>query len=252
MSATATTIARSSRVHVTAGRTFYAAMSGLLLLIVLMGFSRSLYLRPFFDTTPLVPSVLLHGVVLTTWFVAAFVQSLLVTSRRLDVHRRLGWVVVGVGVAVLVMSTLVTANFLARRQALGTNIEARIANFSLIVWGDIAALFAFICFFGAAIALRRRSEAHKRLMLLASMSILEPAMFRIWGWAIFRGVDRHVASLCVLLALVLAMGAFDVLSRRRVHQVTLVGGALLIGTRAVALYLVANSGAGLAFIRSLF
>jgi hypothetical protein len=252
MSTTVTAIKRSQVAHFTSQRAFYSGMSGLLLLIVLMGFGRSLYLRSFFDSTPLVPSVLLHGIVLTAWFVAAFVQSLLVASRRLDVHRRFGWVVAGVGAAVLVVSTAVTANFLTRRHALGTNIEARIANFSLIVWGDIAALVAFALFFGGAIALRRNFQTHKRLMLLASMSILEPAMFRIWGWTLFRGVDRNLASLEVLLLLVLAMAAYDFFSNRRVHQATLVGGALLIGARVVALYLVADSHAGLAFIRSLF
>jgi hypothetical protein len=150
------------------------------------------------------------------------------------------------------VSTAVTANFLARRHALGTNIERGIANFSLIVWGDIAALVAFTCLFGIAIVLRRRTEAHKRLMLLTSLSILEPAMYRIWGWAMFKDVDRHLGSLCVLFILVAAIAIYDAVSRRRVHPATLAGGAVLLGTRAVALYVVASSTTGLAFIRSLF
>jgi hypothetical protein len=237
--------------RVRAATVFYSSMSGALLLIVLLGFGRSLYLRPYFNNTPLAPSVLTHGIVLTTWYVLAFVQALLVASRRVGVHRRLGWGVVGAGVAALVASTFVTVNFLARRRASGTNIIARIAGLSAIVWGDIAALLAFVVFFPLAIALRRRPEAHKRLMLLSSMSLLEPAMFRIWGWSVFRGVNRDVASLVVLLALLMVLALYDLGSLRRVHAATVAGGALLLGSRAVALFVIAGSEVGRSFIRAL-
>jgi hypothetical protein len=230
---------------------FYSGMSGALLLIVLMGFGRSLYLRSYFNNAPLPPSVWAHGMVLTGWYALSFVQAMLVASRRVDIHRRLGWAVAGIGVGVLVVSTAVTVNFLARRKALGTNVAARLAGFSAIVWGDIAALVAFVVFFPLAVILRRRPQAHKRLMLLASMSLLEPAMFRIWGWSVFRGVNRDVASLVVLLALLLVLASYDLSSHRRVHTATLLGGALLLGSRAVAIFVIAGSESGRSFVRAL-
>ena len=244
--------AEERRAHVGARRLFYVGMSGALLVIVLMGFSRSLYFRPFFNVAAIPASVWTHGLVLTAWFVAVFLQAILVARRRVDLHRQFGWMVAGTGVAVLLVSTAVTVNFLSRRQALGTDVEARLATFSLIVWGDIAALVAFALFFGTAVALRHRPEVHKRLMLLSSLSILEPAMFRIWGWPIFGGVDRHLASLGALLALLLALGVYDVASRRKVHAATLLGGVFLIGTRVVALFAMADSETGRSLLRRLF
>lgn len=55
---------------------FYAGMSGMLLLIVLAGFSRTLYLRAFFDVPEIPAYVALHGIVLTAWFVGVFFRRL--------------------------------------------------------------------------------------------------------------------------------------------------------------------------------
>lgn len=232
-------------------RLFHAAFSGALLLVVLLGFGRSLYLRPLFDVPPLPPSVWVHGIVLTAWYLGAFMQASLVAARRVDIHRRLGWFVAGIGAAVIAIGTSVTLNFIGRRASLGANIEARLGFFSDIVWGDLAAIVAFILFFVLAIALRKRSEIHKRLMILASLSILEPALYRIWGWQIFGGVDRNWASLGVLFVAVLVLALHDIRSHRRVFAVTLWGGVLLLGSRMIGLNVIADSEAGLSFIRSL-
>lgn len=61
---------------------FFTVMSGALLLFVLVGFSRSFYLRPFGDLPPLSGALHVHGAALTAWFVLLFVQALLVRSRN--------------------------------------------------------------------------------------------------------------------------------------------------------------------------
>src|SRR5215467_10641178 len=70
---------------------FYLGMSSALLLIVLAGFAPTLYLRAFFAVPVIPASVWVHGLVLTAWFVAFFLQTALVAVRRTDLHRRLGW-----------------------------------------------------------------------------------------------------------------------------------------------------------------
>ena len=232
-------------------RAFFMVMSGALLLIVLLGFGRSLYLRPFTDLPSLPPAVWVHGSILTAWYVGAFAQATLVTSGRTDLHRRLGWWVAGVGAAVIVVGTTVTLAFVGRRAALGTDIEGRIRFFADIVWGDIAAIVAFAVFFGLALAWRKRVDLHKRLMILGSLALLEPALFRIWGWKVFAGVDRNWAALGVLVVAVVVLALHDLATRRKVLAVTLLGGVLLVGSRMLALFVVAPSAGGLAFIRAL-
>jgi hypothetical protein len=232
-------------------RLFFAVMSGVLLVIVLLGFGRSLYLRPFLDLPALPPAVWVHGSILTAWYVGTFAQATLVTSGRTDLHRRLGWWVAGVGAAVIVVGTTVTLAFVGRRAALGTDIEARIRFFSDIVWGDLAAIVAFIVFLGLALAWRKRPDLHKRLMILGSLALLEPALFRIWGWKMFAGVDRNWAALAVLVVAVVVLALHDLSTRRKVLAVTLLGGVLLVGSRMLALFVMAPSVGGLAFIRAL-
>jgi hypothetical protein len=60
---------------------FYGGISGVLLLIVLTGFSRTLYLKALFDVPEIPASVLAHGVVLTAWFAGLFLQTVLVAGR---------------------------------------------------------------------------------------------------------------------------------------------------------------------------
>jgi hypothetical protein len=247
----ATVGVRQPAVHVRAGGTFYIGMSGALLLIVVMGFSRTLYLRAFFDVPQIPASVWLHGIVLTAWFVGSFLQTIWVALHRIDVHRRSGWVVGGLGIAVLAISLAVTLNFVPRRQAVGVDLEAGVAGLSLIVWADLSALVAFAIFLSTAVALRRRPEMHKRLMLLSSMSIVQPAMNRIWRWPVFDGLDVTSSSLGGLFLLLLALGLYDVVSRKQVHTVTLLGGSFLMGSRIVSIFVIANSEVGRAFVRGL-
>jgi hypothetical protein len=232
-------------------RTFYALMSGALLLVVLLGFGRSLYLRPFTGLPPLPAAVVIHGSILTAWYAGAFAQATLVSTGRKDLHRRLGWWIAGVGAAVIVIGTTITLAFVGRRAALGTDIEARIGFFSDIVWGDIAAIVAFIVFLGLALAWRMRPDLHKRLMILGSLALLEPALFRIWGWKLFAGVDRNWAALVVLFIAVIVLALHDLATRRRMLAVTLLGGVLLIGSRMLALFVISHSAMGLSFIRAL-
>jgi len=157
----------------------------------------------------------------------------------------------GIGAAVIVIGTTVTFAFVGRRAALGTDIEARIRFFSDIVWGDLAAIVAFIFFFGLALAWRKRPDLHKRLMILGSLALLEPALFRIWGWKLFAGVDRNRAAIVVLIIASVLLLAHDLSARGKVLAVTLLGTALLVGSRMLGLFVISPSEPGLALIRAL-
>jgi hypothetical protein len=61
---------------------FFLVMSGVLLLVVLVGFARTLYLRPLFDVLPVPGYLILHGAVTTAWFVGVSLQTSLVAARK--------------------------------------------------------------------------------------------------------------------------------------------------------------------------
>jgi hypothetical protein len=79
-----------------------------------------------------------------------------------------------------------------------------------------------------AIGYRHRSEAHKRLMLLGTISLITAAIGRTGSTMVG---DRSGATLCLMTAaLVLMAVVYDLLSRGRVHP------ALIYGGTATALY----------------
>ena len=135
---------------------FYSSMSGMLFLIVGVGFSRTLYLRPWFEVPPIPFYLFVHGAVLSAWCGGLFLQALLVSTRRTSVHRFFGWVVGGVGLAVVGVSGMVTLDYVPRQRALGVDIEARLGILSQVFWTDVAALVVFSLFVAAGVLLRGR------------------------------------------------------------------------------------------------
>jgi hypothetical protein len=70
-------------------------------LIIFAGFSRSFYLKGFFDAPPLSNLLLVHGVIMTLWIALFLTQIGLAAAGKVRVHRTLG--TAGAVVALLVL-----------------------------------------------------------------------------------------------------------------------------------------------------
>ena len=154
-------------------RAFYSAMALAAAASVFVGFYPTYYLRPRFQATGLPLYLHVHGAVFTGWIVLFIVQTTLVAAHRVDLHRRLGWAVAAWAALMVVVGS--TAGILSMRRdfAAGRQIEAMAflttPLFSMAVFGG---------FVGAAVRYRRQSETHKRLMLLATIGLLDAAVAR--------------------------------------------------------------------------
>jgi hypothetical protein len=78
----------------------------------------------------------------------------------------------------------------------------------------------------AAIVLRKRSPYHKRLMLLASVALLTPAMARLPFEFVQAGGPLAFFALTDLV--IIACIAFDTVKNRRVHPAFIAGLAIVI------------------------
>ncbi|HEY6926656.1 MAG TPA: hypothetical protein VI653_24435, partial [Steroidobacteraceae bacterium] len=90
-----------------------------------------------------------------------------------------------------------------------------------------------------AVVFRKRPEAHKLLLLLASMSIVGPALARFPRWPIFAGdleAGRNYAigGLLVMFTLLLA---YDMVTRRKPHPASWTGMLLILISLAAAVFL---------------
>jgi hypothetical protein len=233
-----------------------------LLLLVLTGFTPTLYLRPVFAVPPIPIYLYVHGVVLTCWFALVVFQAFLIQTARVRVHRRLGSAGAVFSVGVLAASLMASLGVVSRVAASGINLDAdasvlgigvggmSVAAFlASVVWQNVASAAGFAVFVATAVLLRRRPEAHKRLMLLASISIIGPALARLSRWPPFGGEQGPFTTI-VLLSLVASMVVFDLLTRKRPHAATIWGIAFGVTTQVVA-GAIAGSQFGEQFVRSL-
>jgi hypothetical protein len=237
-------------------RRYFVAAAVVLLAVVIAGFSRTFFARAFFDVPPIPWHLIAHGFVLVSWFVLVVAQTSLVAADRTDLHRRLGilggFVAVAVVVAALVAIVYYPASVNARGSMFdGTSLDPLLVR--TIMWTDLAALATFSIYVGAALYWRRRSDVHKRLMLLASIGLLGPAVGRVAPVLALAGAPQWAQSSAALLLFVgppLSLVVYDVVTRRRPHWATVVGIVVAWGLTAGAIA-IAMSDAGGALISAL-
>ena len=222
-------------------RLFYVVLAVVASLLVFAGFARTYYLKAYFEARPLLPLVHLHGFVFTCWFVLFLVQVTLVAAKRTDLHRRLG---VARGLLALLMLLVgVTTAIGAAKRGFGPPGGPPPLVFLTIPFGDI---LVFSILVGAGFYFRRQSETHKRLMLLATIGILTPAIARLpfafilaAGPLAFFGLTDLFLAACVL---------YDTVARRRLHPAYLWGGLLIVVSQPLRLAL-GGTGVWLTFAR---
>ena len=206
-------------------RRFYTGMALAAAAIVFAGFAPTYFLRASYQSTPLPTYLRVHGFLFTSWIALFIAQTSLVAARRTDVHRRLGWATAVLAVAMVIVGT--TAGIVSmRRQVEAGNVEQALAFlttplFSMVVFATLVA---------AAIRLRRDAQMHKRLMLLATISILDAAVARL-PFAFLRTSNwLFMPATDVLL---IAAIVYDLVSRRRIHPGYIWGGLLIVVGQAM-------------------
>ncbi len=193
----------------------------LVLTIVFAGFAPTFYLKRLFGTPPLSNLLFAHGVFMSAWVALLVVQTALVESGRADLHRRLG--VAGVGVAVLLVVVGVAAALEAAQRGFSPTPQVTPLMFLAIPLVD---LLVFSILVGTALAMRRKSTAHSRLMLLATVGMLTPAVARLPIDALKQvGLPAFFG---VMIACVLVVVAIDTVRHRRLHPAFGWGAALII------------------------
>ncbi len=224
----------------TAERRFYTCMALLMLATVLLGFSRTFFLRPWFpEAHKLSPNepffFYVHGVFFTAWILLLVMQPLLVANRRLDLHRKAGWFGAVLAVGVVVVGAI-GALIAAARPGGYIGVPVPPLQFLVVPFAD---LVLFAVFVALAIAKRRDLQSHKRFMLLAMIGLLDAAVVRLP----FTDMSASVAGpyfsrtdLGVDLFL-LPLIAWDIVSRGRMHVVTVVGGLAIIASQPLRMLL---------------
>ena len=196
-------------------RTFFVLNAVVAWVAIVMGFSPG-FLSHFSGATPFPPPIVhVHAVVFTGWLALFTAQIWMIRSRRVDIHRRLG-LLGALLVPVVVIVGLVT-NFVTQRIHLQAG--ALEPGFFILAIVD---MLRFTCLAGAGLLLRRYSAAHKRLLLLATVCLLDAGYGR-WtnDWFMAKLGDNPVGFFGQLFffvncTIVIAM-LYDLWTRKTVH-----------------------------------
>lgn len=188
--------------------------------LVLTGFARTFYLRFWFDTPPITKLLYLHGAMFTTWLALHFTQARLIAAHRVDIHRRLGLFGAALGFAMFFVGVAVAIESAALgRTPTG---ESPLVFMSI----PIGTIVAFAALLTAALVMRRRSDWHKRLMLLATIALIIPAAARLSTW--LGAPPNPVIGIAATILLVVWCCIEDRRRIGRVHPAYKIAGSLLI------------------------
>jgi uncharacterized membrane protein YozB (DUF420 family) len=204
-------------------------MAAFMLLIVLVGFSKSFFFRPLFSEMKNVSTELFfygHGLVFTFWFILLLIQPYLIQSENFKWHKRLGGL--GAIIALFMLGTGILAGFItAARSESFQGTEAGPIEFLMIPISGVCIFFILIAF---AFSFRKKGQYHKRLMLLGSIVLLDAPLRRLpFDQLIFSWPATYFTGDMIVLFMVFPIIAWDIFSIGRLHHATIFGGfAILI------------------------
>ena len=200
---------------------FFPGMAVLILVAVILGFARTYYLAGVFRA-PL-PNLLvhIHCAVFSLWILLLIAQTSLIAASRVDIHRRIGLVGFGLACLMVILGLMTATDSLARHFAPG-EVGVGVRAFYAIPIADML-VFSTLIYFG--FRERFNPAGHKRLMLVATITLLDAAFVR-WPMPV-AWWDIRVAQMCCYPLLVLLM-CYDLWSAGKVHRATLWASVLLI------------------------
>lgn len=204
---------------------FFSLMALVILAVVFVGFARTYFMAGVF-AAPL-PNLLIHihGAVFPIWILLLVTQTALVAGHRVDIHRRLGVFGFCLAGAMVVLGELAARDQLLRGGPPGFPFDPRtfyaIPAIGIMIFGTLV-YFAY--------RMRSNPAAHKRLILLANIAILDAPT----GRPPFSIVTHrpHLDAVFVY-ALLLPLIAYDLWSLRRLHKATIWGGLFVVIAQAV-------------------
>jgi hypothetical protein len=204
---------------------YFSVAAVAITLTVLAGFIPLYTIRLMHHDPNLTLLVHAHGFVMTAWIALFLTQTFLIAKHRVTLHRQLGMFGAGLATLVVLMGMPTLVNAAARRSG-----DVHSAQFLwMLAAFDGLALVVFAGLACVGILLRRRGDYHKRLMLLATLSLLGPAFGRLTSYAKGLRGDSDIGVLLLCAGSVLICILFDAVRSRRIHPAFLWGGSSVIG-----------------------
>jgi hypothetical protein len=235
-----TTIASPVTLPTTArGQRFYVGMAATCFAVAVVGFMPTYWVPMARGTLDVAPITHLHALFFYGWLLLFVRQTSLAASGRLSRHRELGVAGVAVATGMCFVGLGMAIHSLRRLEAAGAGDPAR--AFTIVA---VSAIALFAVLFALAIVNVKKPEVHKRLMLVATISMLQAGVGRwfllffapsqpIDGPPLVPPVFVTVIPGLVTDLLIVAAMIHDRRTRGRVHPVYWWAGASVLAVQVL-------------------
>jgi hypothetical protein len=212
---------------------FYFYMALACMAVAFIGFAPTYWVPLANRSLSASPVVHFHGLLFFAWSLYFAFQSWLAASGKVVRHRTIGMIGVSLATAMTIFGFLVAVNAMKRSAAAGLTDDG--IAFAIV---PLSGILFFAVVFTLAIAAIRKPETHKRLMLLASISLLDAAVAR-WFLTFLAPpgplgpppVPVTIPPALVAYLLLVAAIVYDWRTRGRPHPVYVYGGIALIAVK---------------------
>ena len=218
-----------------AERRFFFWTASAILLLVFIGFSRTYFLHKLFGRPEVSRFLSIHGAVMSGWILLFFVQTALISARRVNMHRILGYF--GAGYAAIVVLFGCTATVLSARREVRGHTTA-VFGFLNVLALELTQMLLFATLVSLAVCWRNRLDYHKRLMLLATLCILPNVFVRLF----ISVVDSNLGFLAIWTVPVVGLVLLDSIRNRKLHPAFSYGAPIVLAVMYAA-YFVGNTEA---------
>jgi hypothetical protein len=227
-----------------ASRKFYVGMSAACLAVAVLGFMPSYFVPMAKGAFHGEPILHVHGLIMFSWVLFFFIQTLLVARGKVLAHRT--WGVLGVSIyTAMVFLTMAIVSLRIAQASLPGQPAGLAHDMRAFEWISVGGVLIGIPTFVLAIVFVKRPEIHKRLMLLFTIGLLGAPIARWFLFFLAPPADLHAPpwpaglphvgappvfvgippSLVADLLLVVAI-VYDWRTRGRPHPVYLWGGGV--------------------------
>ena len=177
-----------------AGGLFVAAAVAMIAIAIIAFTPR--YFAPLVNGTQEFRTALhVHGVTGLAWLVLFLTQAMLIRGRHYNAHKLLGLTSIVLAIILFLSGVLVSLELYWRTRADG------FAPANPILLVNLSDMVFFASFYVLAIANRKTPALHRPLMLLAALSLMNAAIFRVISYVIGAGAAPVIGSHAVMILL---------------------------------------------------
>ena len=193
------------------GEQFFFYYCCILLILIVGGFGIHGFVK-YEEMHSVTLLIAIHGIVMVIWYSLVLFQAWLIRVDNVTLHMGLGYTSIVLALILIVSGILIgVESYKGSGKAI--NILGNFLNML-----NFAILYSFAIFF------RKKAGTHKRLILLASIAMLAPALVRIVRTF---GADEFITLPLWLLTLII-LPIYDFRKLKRVQLVTILGTCLIL------------------------